>query len=95
MIKMQALVPIAIILTILLYIFKYIPPTNSFIVLGVIVLITLGVSVISFHIPHKKYRYLIPVGICAFLLMNYLVGFQIINTILLISFIIGLAVLLP
>jgi len=47
----------------------------------------------SFFLP-KKLSYVVATGVLLFLLIDYLIGFQIINTLLLFSFMLGIAFLL-
>src|SRR5690606_21452616 len=70
----------------------YIPPSNDFAVLAFILLITSIFSIITSHFGQKVHVFS-TLFICSFLLMSYYIGFDLINTLVLISFIIGLSTL--
>jgi predicted membrane protein len=74
--------------------FVLIPPTNSILVGLFILLITLLIYTIASVFLVLKYQILITAGIFLFLTINYIAGFQLLNTLLLISFIIGISILM-
>ncbi len=76
-----------------IYMLFFVEPTSVYIVVLFIVLITLITFIVSSLFIARKYQYLVTTFIFSLLTMNYLAGFQILNTILLISIIIGLAIL--
>ena len=72
----------------------YIPPMNIFIVAGYIVLLSVCVWVISqLFAKNKATHILAPLFVALFLLSNFIAGFNLLNTLLLLSFIIGVRLL--
>lgn len=72
-----------------------IPPSSPILVFGVIGLVTAIVTVITSLFKRPKLTIMVASFATLFLSMTYLVGFDIMNTILLISFIIALSQLIP
>jgi len=73
------------------YITLYIPPDeNILLILALVSILTTASFLLVSVIVKMPYPILISVFIFLFLTINYLVGFQVINTLLLISGIIGL-----
>ncbi|OGK18011.1 hypothetical protein A3G67_04480 [Candidatus Roizmanbacteria bacterium RIFCSPLOWO2_12_FULL_40_12] len=72
----------------------FLPPSNIFFVLGLIILSTATTFQISTHFSKKlNNQILIPLFLLFFLSANLFAGFNVLNTILLISFIIGVRLL--
>ena len=71
----------------------FVPPTHFVIVFAMIVISTYIVYLGASYFVIKKFQYIAALSIFLFLLINYLVGFDLINTILLLSFIIGMTVI--
>lgn len=92
-ISIQALTIITLILLIGGYL-VYIPPTSLFIVVPLILLICIVLFLITGLFAKKKFQILVTLFCGVFLLMNTLIGFDLINTILLLSFIIAIGFLL-
>jgi hypothetical protein len=72
----------------------FIPPTRAEIVILFIILSAFLAYAISTYFVPKRFQLLIGFYILLFLGLNYLVGFEIVNTVLLTSFIMGVAFLL-
>lgn len=70
----------------------YVPPSNDFAVLAFILLITGIFSILFSHFGQKAHVFS-TFFIFIFLLMSYFIGFDLINTLVLLSFIIGLSTL--
>lgn len=85
---------IVIIVAVLAGIIVKIPPSNEIVVFAMIGLTTLLTYLISLLFLSKKYLILTVVYVFLFLTINYLVGFQLVNTLLLLSGIIGVIILL-
>jgi hypothetical protein len=66
------------------------PPTSLMIVGLLILLVTIEVYILCVIFFPIKRSLLIAAGVAVFLVMNVFIGFEILNTILLVSFIIGL-----
>ncbi len=81
-------------LSVAFYIFYFVRPGNStYIVFVFIALVGLG-TYFNLYRFGRKVAGLCSAFILSFLVMNYLAGFEIINTMLLISIIIGVALLM-
>jgi hypothetical protein len=76
------------------YLFITVPPENPYVVIGFIFATGLLFLTVSTIFLKKIHAYLLAVTTWLFLTINYFAGFQIVTTILLISFIIGIAILL-
>lgn len=87
------LIAILFLIGMLGYSFYFIPPMNIVVVIGIILLATLITYLISSYFVAKKFQYIAAFSLFLFLFINYLVGFDILNTVLLVSFIIGLALI--
>ena len=72
----------------------FVPPLSLFTILPFIVLISSTVFLIAGIVTTHKLQILITVFCGVFLLMNAIIGFDLINTILLVSFIIAIGFLL-
>ncbi|HRN71433.1 MAG TPA: hypothetical protein PLS49_09740 [Candidatus Woesebacteria bacterium] len=70
----------------------FIPPNNSFAVIPFILLVTTIISLL-FSFFGKKIHVFSTLFVLVFLFMCYFIGFDIINTLVLLSFIIGLSTL--
>lgn len=70
----------------------FVPPNNSFAVMPFIVLLTSIFSLV-FSFFGKKTHVFSTLFIFSFLIMSYFIGFDVINTLVLLSFIIGLSTL--
>lgn len=70
----------------------FIPPSNSWAVYAFIVVLTCIFSIITSFLG-TKIQYFSTLFIFLFLIMSYIIGFDIINTLVLLSFIIGLSTL--
>ena len=88
--KMQAIVSAGVILIILLYIVVFLPPSNIYFILIFTALFSSLIFIISDLLIKTKVKYLPAIFVFLFLTISYLAGFQIVNTLLLFSFIIGL-----
>ncbi len=72
----------------------YIPPSSIFIVVGYIVLLGICAYMIASLLTKNKLSQILAVfGISAFLVSNLIAGFNLLNTLLLLSFIIGVRLL--
>lgn len=71
-----------------------VPPENYFIIIILIGAVAAFFSLASSFFLDKKYSILVLVSVFLFLIMNFLAGFQVINTLLLLSGIIGIILLL-
>lgn len=72
----------------------YIPPSNIFIILGYVILIAACAFIVSAHFTKNKSTHILAsLFIAAFLLSNLIAGFNLLNTLLLLSFIIGVRLL--
>ena len=94
--KLQAVVAGIILSTAAIYIVFFTKPDSIYIVILLILIVTFlvyTVLTVFSKFVNTSIRYLVTLFIGMFLLINYLAGFQLINTILLISFIIGLSLL--
>ncbi len=94
--KLQAVVAGIILSAAAIYIVFFTKPDSVYIVILLILIVTfLAYTVLTVFskFVSATSRYLVTLFIGMFLLINYLAGFQLINTILLISFIIGLSLL--
>ncbi|MDQ5953158.1 MAG: hypothetical protein QG551_386 [Patescibacteria group bacterium] len=90
---MITLTTVVLILTIA-YIFL-LNPLNWYIVSGLITLLSLSLFLVSLSITkNKKWSFCAALYICILLALSYLLGFNLLNTILLTCFIIGIVVLL-
>jgi hypothetical protein len=76
-----------------LILFFLIPPQSIFLVFGFIISLSLAAYILAGLFFHTLYQNLILLFCVSFLTMTYLIGFQLLNTILLICFIIGLGLL--
>lgn len=92
--KMQAIVLGLAALAGCLYLLFFVEPTSLYIVVLFIMLATVLSYLLSSQFLTKLYQILIPVFVLIFLTMNYVAGFQIINTIFLVSIIIGVYILI-
>lgn len=88
------IVSIVIVTAALAGIIVKIPPSNEMIIFAVIGLTTVLAYMISLLFLSKKHIILAVISVFLFLTINYLVGFQIVNMLLLLSGIIGMIVLL-
>ena len=71
----------------------FVPPTNTLIISAFTISITGFIYLLSSYFVELKYQYIITLFVFLFLTINYLVGFDLMNTALLVSFIIGLALI--
>lgn len=72
----------------------FIPPQHIVAIIILIISVTAWGYFVSCYFVQKKYRYIIAFSIFLFLCINYIVGFDLINTVLLASFIIGLTLII-
>lgn len=91
--KVKALAVVILFLA-TLSLFYFFPPTNIWIVITGIGVFSTFITLLTSYFVKSPYYFLIGIFIVLFLIMNYFVGFQILNTILLLSFIIGVIVLI-
>lgn len=91
--KLQAIVAPIVLSAGIIFMLFFTEPASLYIVVVFILLATLLTFTLSNRLRRRKYQYLITLFVFSLLTMNYLAGFQVLNTILLISIIIGLAVL--
>lgn len=73
----------------------FIPPSNFLIVWFFIIFTTITTSVASTYFSSKRKRFIIITSVFGTLIMSYYVGFDIVNTMLLLSFIIVATKLIP
>lgn len=84
----------AVALSITILYFYYVSPANVMRITGGIMLITITIYILLYQTSLHIYRYIVSSGIGSFLLLNYLIGFDLLNTILLACFIIGVIILI-
>ncbi|QQG44801.1 MAG: hypothetical protein HYW86_02725 [Candidatus Roizmanbacteria bacterium] len=89
--KIAALISLFLGLITLIFI---IPPSNVGIIFTAIILFSLIISLLNSFFLKRKYILLVSVSLFVFLTINYLIGFQLLTTVLLISFIIGVIILM-
>ncbi|MBP7967346.1 hypothetical protein KAZ66_03665 [Candidatus Woesebacteria bacterium] len=83
-----------IFITILTFLYVwFIPPFNMLVIIPFIFLLTSAIYIGAGFFLKKKYQVLCAVFVASFLLLNGLIGFDLINTILLLSFIIAVSFL--
>ncbi|OGK38549.1 hypothetical protein A3F03_03305 [Candidatus Roizmanbacteria bacterium RIFCSPHIGHO2_12_FULL_41_11] len=88
------LVGLALLIVFLIVYAYYVPPQNLFLVLPFILFLSIAIYIMTSFFLNIKIRQLTTLAVFLFFLINYWVGFQILNTILLVCFIIGLAILI-
>lgn len=91
--KLQVIVSAIALSGSIIFMLFFTEPASLYIVVVFILLATLLTFTLSSRLVARKYHYLITLFVFSLLTMNYLAGFQVLNTILLISIIIGLAIL--
>ena len=76
----------------IIYAVFFLPPQNSIVVWGFIVLSAILTYFVTSLFLKRSHTLLLTFFIASFLSINYLSGFQFVNTILLVCFIIGIAI---
>ncbi len=72
----------------------FVPPTHSIIVAMAITILSILTYILALFLFEKRFALLSAMFTASFLAMNYIAGFNLINIILLVSFIIGVAILI-
>ncbi len=72
----------------------YVPPINVLLISLFIILTSLFFFYLFSYFVEKKFQYMIALTVLLFLTMNYFVGFQVINALLLLSIMGGISYLL-
>ncbi len=93
--KLQVMIIGIITSVVAFYMFYYIRPGDSgYKIIVFIVLISISAGALSYRFLTRKLAILISIFVGSFFLMNYLAGFQLLNTLLLVSFIMGIGLLI-
>lgn len=90
--KLQALVSGIVLAVAAVYLLFFVEPSSIYIIVVFILTAAILAFIVSTQVVAKRYQYLITLFVLSFLTINYIAGFQIMNTILLISVIIGIGI---